>query len=139
MTAGRYRALLALFFFGLVFFGLGLGAANAQISRNQFGAPDSASVSQFALTYYVDCVHQAVDRANVVHLDRDLQYSCYGDTALAYFNFLGRRHVPDVIRRWPEGVFIFRRIRGKGNCWNKIADEWGLPVSLYGCAIFEEI
>jgi len=52
MTTGRYRALLVLFFFGGL--GLALGAADAQISRNQFGPPDSASVSQFALTYYVD-------------------------------------------------------------------------------------
>jgi hypothetical protein len=99
----------------------------------------AASVTSGALTYYSDCVNEAKDHFNVDHLDRHLLYRCYGEVAVGYFNYLGRRHTPDLMERQASGVFIFRAIRGKGRCWNKIADEAGQPMSDYGCYLFEEI
>lgn len=100
---------------------------------------DHADVGGPALSYYADCINEAKDRFRVERLDRHVLYRCHNDEALAYFNFLGRSGVPDERETHPTGVFIFRTIRGKGRCWNMIADENGQPMSSYGCFLMEDI
>ena len=91
------------------------------------------------LTHYSYCVNQAKDRAAVYMLDRHKLYRCNGEVATGYFNYLGSRRVRDTVANEPEGVFVYRQIVGVGRCWNKIADEFGAPISAYGCDIYIEI
>ncbi len=92
-----------------------------------------------ALTHYSNCVSQAKDGNFVYVLDQHLLYRCHDDVATSYFNFLGRRHVPDNVVHEPSGLFVYRRISGVGRCWYRIADEYGNPVAFYGCDIYVEI
>ncbi len=91
-----------------------------------------------ALTHYSYCVSQAKDRNSVFPLGKRLLYRCHEDIAVSYFNFLGRRHVGDQVVKEPNGVFIYRAISGVGRCWNHVADETGLTISVYGCDIYVE-
>jgi hypothetical protein len=100
---------------------------------------NDAEVTGPALDYYANCVNEAKDRFRVEHLDRHVVYRCHNDEAISYFNYLGRSGVHDERETHPTGVFIFRTIRGKGRCWNMIADEGGQPMSSYGCFIMEDI
>lgn len=119
---------------------LSLGGSPAAAGGPPSARADAgADISFGSLTYYADCVNTAHDRFSIFRLDRYLLYRCDGDVAIAYFNYLGRRDVPDRFAQQPEGTFIFRTIRGKGRCWNMVADEFGRPVSIYGCEIFEQI
>ncbi|HEY8072011.1 MAG TPA: hypothetical protein VIE47_08615 [Methylocystis sp.] len=92
-----------------------------------------------ALKHYSFCISQAKDRNFVYVLDRQLLYRCHDDVAVSYFNYLGRRHVPDHVVDEPDGVFVYRRISGVGRCWNKISDEFSQPVSVYGCDVYIDI
>ena len=91
------------------------------------------------LKHYSYCISQAKDRNFVFVLDRHLLYRCHDDIAVSYFNYLGRRRVPDDVVHEPDGVFVYRRISGVGRCWNKISDEFGLPISAYGCDVYIDI
>jgi hypothetical protein len=91
------------------------------------------------LTHYSYCVNQAKDRAAVYVLDRHVLYRCHDDVATSYYNYLGVKRVRDRVVDEPTGVFVYRTIDGVGRCWNKIADQTGAPVSLYGCDIYVEI
>jgi hypothetical protein len=91
------------------------------------------------LKFYSYCVSQAKDRNFVYVLDRHILYRCHDDVAISYFNYLGMRHVPDHVVEEPDGTFVYRKISGVGRCWNKIADQLGAPVSLYGCDVYIEI
>jgi hypothetical protein len=88
------------------------------------------------LTHYSYCVNQAKDRASVYVLDRHILYRCHGDVATSYYNYLGVKRVRDRVVDEPTGVFVYRTIDGVGRCWNKIADAFGAPVSLYGCDVY---
>ncbi len=115
-------------------------SATAGAFDRDFGPENSASVTSGSLAYYADCVNEAKERwGGVEHLDRRMLYRCRGDVAVSYFNYLGRQRIRDIRERQIAGVFIFRIIRGKGLCWNKIEDERGRPMSVYGCDIFEQI
>lgn len=92
-----------------------------------------------ALKHYSFCVSQAKDRNFVSILDRQILYRCHDDVAVSYFNYLGRRHVPDRVVEEPEGVFVYRRIDSVGRCWHKVADELGQPISFYGCDVYIDI
>lgn len=109
--------------------------ADAPLPRQARGA----DISFGSLNYYAECVNAARDTFAAQRLDRLWHYRCDGDAATAYFNYLGRRNVRDVFEQQAGGLFIVRTIRGKGRCWNWVADEFGRPVSVYGCDIFEEI
>jgi hypothetical protein len=91
------------------------------------------------LKHYSFCISEAKDRNNVAVLDRKLLYRCHEDVAVSYFNYLGRRHVPDRVVDEPGGLFVYREISGVGRCWHKVADELGQPVSFYGCEIYIDI
>jgi hypothetical protein len=91
------------------------------------------------LKFYSWCVNQAKDRNTVYVLDRHILYRCHEDVAISYFNYLGIRHVHDEVADEPDGTFVYRRISGIGRCWNKIADEFGNPVSYYGCDVYVAI
>ncbi len=91
------------------------------------------------LKFYSWCVNQAKDHNTVYVLDRHVLYRCREDVAISYFNYLGVRHVHDEVADEPQGTFVSRRIEGVGRCWNKIADEFGNPVSYYGCDIYVAI
>jgi hypothetical protein len=119
--------------------GWGLGVRASAAGSRESRSPDTAEVTSGALTYYAECVNEAIDRFAVAHLDRHLIYRCYGDSAVAYFNYLGRQRTPDQLEEQPTGLFIFRTIRGKGRCWNMVADAYGRQLSEYGCYIFEQI
>jgi hypothetical protein len=140
MSARKIRALVLVALALVTLLGASLPAMAADAARVRRGGGEAgADISSGSLTYYADCVNVAKEEQGVQHLDRHWLYRCYSDTALAYFNYLGRIHVADEFERQPAGEFIFRVIRGKGRCWNMIADEFGRPMSAYGCFIFEEI
>jgi hypothetical protein len=92
-----------------------------------------------ALQHYSFCISQAKDRNFVSVLDRHLLYRCHDDVAVSYFNYLGRRHVPDRVVEEPDGVFVYRHIDSVGRCWHKISDELGRPASFYGCDVYIEL
>ena len=91
------------------------------------------------LKFYSWCVNQAKDGGTVYVLDRHILYRCHEDVAISYFNYLGDRRVRDEVGDEPDGTFVYRRISEVGRCWNKIADEFGNPVSRYGCDIYVAI
>ena len=132
MPTRKFRALILLAL-------LGASLSPTQAAGRRGGGEAGTDVSFGSLTYYADCVTVAKEMLDVQHLDRHWLYRCHADTALAYFNYLGRRHVADQFERQAGGDFIFRTIRGKGRCWNMVADEFGRPMSAYGCFILEEI
>ena len=108
--------------------------------------PASARLSMApqALTHYSLCVNQAKDRNLVFTLERGTKYRCEDDIAVAYYNYLGRRHIGRPPTREnrsaePAGVFIYRSIPGIGKCWNMIEAPDGQPVSFYGCDIYVEL
>lgn len=119
--------------------GWALSCAAGIAGRRGQTPENDADVSGPALIYYANCVNEAKDRFRVERLDRHILYRCHNDEAVAYFNFLGRSGVPDEKETQPAGVFIYRTIRGKGRCWNMIADEVGQPTSSYGCFIMEDV
>ena len=104
-------------------------------------APGRASIDvrPDGLKFYSWCVNQAKDGGTVYVLDRHILYRCHEDVAISYFNYLGVRHVHDEVGDEPDGTFVYRRISGVGRCWNKIADEFGNPVSYYGCDVYVAI
>ena len=104
-------------------------------------APGNAliDVRPDGLKFYSWCVSAAKDRNSVFVLDRHVLYRCREDVAISYFNYLGVRHVHDEVADEPDGTFVYRRIYGVGRCWNKIADEFGNPVSYYGCDVYVAI
>jgi hypothetical protein len=122
----RKRATLSLLIAGLALLLVSPGRAQIDVE------PD-------ALTHYSYCVSQAKDRNSVFVLDRHILYRCHDDIATSYFNYLGRRHVRDNVAEEPGGVFVYRKISGVGRCWNKIADELGNPISIYGCDVYVDI
>jgi hypothetical protein len=91
------------------------------------------------LKHYAYCVSQAKDRNEIYDLDRQILYRCHGEAAISYFNYLGRRRVPDRVAMEITGVFIYRAISGVGKCWNKISDAAGFPESSYGCDIYVDL
>lgn len=97
------------------------------------------SLKPEALTHYSYCVSHAKDRNSVFLLDRGTLYRCGDDIAVSYFNYLGRQKAPEERVVEAEGVFIYRTITGIGKCWNKIADSYGNPVSIYGCDVYIEL
>ena len=103
------------------------------------GAKADIDVRPDGLTHYSNCVNQAKDSNFVSVLDRHVLYRCHGETAISYFNYLGDRRVKDRVVDEPAGTFVYRTIDGVGRCWNKIADEFGAPVSLYGCDVYVEL
>jgi hypothetical protein len=123
----------------LAIFGVVLSGAPSEAGRRGQTPENDADVSGPSLEYYGDCVNEAKDNFRVDKLDRHVLYRCHNEEAVAYFNFLGRSGVRDEKETQPTGVFIFRTIRGKGRCWNMIADQLGEPMSVYGCFIIEDI
>jgi len=91
------------------------------------------------LLHYSNCVSEAKDQNFVSVLDRHVLYRCHGETATSYFNYLGTKRVRDHVVDEPAGTFVYRTIDGVGRCWNKIADEFGAPISYYGCDIYVEL
>jgi hypothetical protein len=91
------------------------------------------------LTHYSYCVSQAKDSSAVYVLDRHVLYRCRDEVATSYFNYLGQKRVRDKVVDEPTGVFVYRKIDGVGRCWNKIANEAGAPVSVYGCDVYVDI
>jgi hypothetical protein len=119
--------------------GLILSGSPSEAGRRGQTPENDADVSGPALEYYGDCVNEAKEHFRVDRLDRHILYRCHNEEAVAYFNFLGRSGVRDEKEAQPTGVFIFRTIRGKGRCWNMVADQLGQPMSTYGCFIIEDV
>lgn len=119
--------------------GWALGCVSSEAGKRGQTPENDADITGPALNYYADCVNEAKDHFRVDRLDRHVLYRCHNDEAVAYFNFLGRSGQRDEKETQPTGVFIFRTIRGKGRCWNMIANEIGQPMSTYGCFIIEDI
>ena len=117
--------------------GLTLGALALPLATT--AARAEIDVRPDGLMHYSNCVSQAKDRARVYVLDRHVLYRCGEDVATSYFNYLGVRHMRDEFANEPDGAFVYRRISDVGRCWNKIADEFGNPVSCYGCDIYVAI
>jgi hypothetical protein len=102
-------------------------------------ARSDVNVAPEALKHYSYCISEAKDRNQVYDLDRYVLYRCHGDIAVSYFNYLGRRRVPDVYRRENTGEFTYRYISGIGRCWNKTVNAYGESVSEYGCDVYVQI
>lgn len=91
------------------------------------------------LTHYAACVSQAKDRNGIYDVERAIMYRCYGEVAISYFNYLTRHHVRERVVHEPSGTIAYRAISGVGSCWNRISDEFGTPLSEYGCDIYVEL
>jgi hypothetical protein len=86
-------------------------------------------VTYEALSYYADCVNDAIYHNG----------ARYGANAISYFNYLGRKKARERTVSDRGGVFIYRLIKGVGFCWNRVSYLPEGVVSLYGCDIYYEI
>lgn len=102
-------------------------------------APGVISVEPHALEHYSYCVNQAKDRNSIFNFDRAVMFRCRGDIAASYWNYLGRKGVPDRVVDEITGVFVYRVVGGVGRCWNMIIDPAGQPVSFFGCDLYVEL
>jgi hypothetical protein len=96
-------------------------------------------VTYEALSYYADCVNDAIYHNGARYLERRILYRCYGANAISYFNYLGRKKARERTVSDRGGVFIYRLIKGVGFCWNRVSYLPEGVVSLYGCDIYYEI
>jgi hypothetical protein len=95
-------------------------------------------VSPQGLTRYAWCLEQARQEDAVYPGDTGVGYRCTQETAAGYFNALGRRGRDrrETSVRDGTGAYLLRPISGLGNCWHRIEDELGRPVSAFGCDVF---
>jgi hypothetical protein len=124
MTGEMRTAGLLAMIFGL----LAAGGARAR----------TVDVSPQGLTHYAYCLEQARQEEAVYPGDRGVGYRCTRETAAGYFNALGRRgrDPRETSVRDATGAYVLRPISGLGNCWHRIEDEFGGPVSSFGCDVF---
>ncbi|GEO15998.1 hypothetical protein MAE02_36940 [Microvirga aerophila] len=93
-----------------------------------------------ALEYYNECVNSAVQNNRVVQRRSSIVYSCRGDFARRYFNYLVNRGSPvqEVTQR--NGRFIIRWLSGtqgdQSHCSHKIENADGTAASDFGCSIY---
>ncbi|HMK88074.1 MAG TPA: hypothetical protein VK446_00360 [Methylocystis sp.] len=121
-----------------------LGALALPIAATEARA--EIDVRPDGLRHYSNCIAEAKERATVYVLDRHVLYRCGDETATSYFNYLAEhrrelheRRVRDKVVDEPTGTFVYRTIDGVGRCWNKIADEFGAPISVYGCDVYVKL
>jgi len=114
-------------------------ALSALIAAAPPAAATGVDIDPTGLTHYAACVGEAKDRNRVFDVERAIMYRCYGEVAISYWNYLSRRKTPERVVREAGGMIAYRPIYGVGSCWNRTADEYGTPLSEYGCDIYVQL
>jgi hypothetical protein len=96
-------------------------------------AAQEMDVQPPAVQHYQDCMDDAIAGAAITTTDYGAAYyTCGGEVANRWFNFLARVRTVQIQRR--DGIWLQRAVSG-GTCWRKLESRQGGGVDNYSCVI----
>ena len=102
----------------------------------QVGGPRISSPTIMAFS---SCLDSAIKESGIAKSGESLVFTCSGDSAKRFYDYLGALSVPtaseDIPRRGVYRTRYFRDQHDGNQCYLQVEDAAGTSVSIYGCTL----